>query len=75
MGSRAIKAAGGVTFAQDPKSAQWPAMPMRVITCRIGGFYFDPETHRGGTDAGELGTPTWRRRRRRPRAATWTRSA
>ncbi len=30
-GLRAIKAAGGVTFAQDPKTAQWPSMPMSAI--------------------------------------------
>src|SRR4029077_668624 len=28
FGLKAIKAAGGVTFAQDPKTAQWSAMPM-----------------------------------------------
>lgn len=32
IGLRAIKAAGGVTFAQDPKTAQWPTMPMSAIT-------------------------------------------
>ncbi len=30
-GLAAIKAAGGFTFAQDPKSAQWPAMPVSAI--------------------------------------------
>jgi two-component system, chemotaxis family, CheB/CheR fusion protein len=30
-GLRAIKAAGGVTFAQDPKTAQWPTMPANAI--------------------------------------------
>ena len=30
-GLRAIKAAGGVTFAQEPKTAQWPAMPTNAI--------------------------------------------
>ncbi len=30
-GLRAVKAAGGVTFAQDPKTAQWPAMPLSGI--------------------------------------------
>ncbi len=30
-GLKAIKAAGGVTFAQDPKTAQWPAMPANAI--------------------------------------------
>jgi two-component system CheB/CheR fusion protein len=31
-GLKAIKAAGGVTFAQDPETAEWPAMPMSAIT-------------------------------------------
>jgi two-component system, chemotaxis family, CheB/CheR fusion protein len=30
-GLKAIKAAGGVTFAQDPETAEWPAMPMSAI--------------------------------------------
>ena len=30
-GLKAIKAAGGVTFAQDPETAEWPAMPMSAM--------------------------------------------
>ena len=31
QGLRAIKAAGGVTFAQTPKTAEWPAMPLSAV--------------------------------------------
>jgi two-component system CheB/CheR fusion protein len=31
IGIKAIKAEGGITFAQDPKTAEWPAMPMSAI--------------------------------------------
>jgi PAS domain S-box-containing protein len=37
-GLKAIKTAGGVTFAQDPKGAQWPAMPMSAITAGAVDF-------------------------------------
>ena len=42
-GLRAIKAAGGVTFAQDPKSAQWPAMPESAITAGSVDFILTPK--------------------------------
>ena len=37
-GLRAIKAAGGVTFAQDPKTAEWPDMPASAITAGVADF-------------------------------------
>ena len=37
-GLKAIKAAGGVTFAQNPKSAAWPSMPMSAITAGAVDF-------------------------------------
>lgn len=42
-GLKAIKAAGGVTFAQDPKTAQWPAMPMSAITAGSVDFVLSPK--------------------------------
>ena len=42
-GLKAIKAAGGVTFAQDPKTAQWPAMPMNAITAGAVDFVLSPK--------------------------------
>ncbi len=42
-GLKAIKAAGGVTFAQDLKTAQWPAMPMNAITAGSVDFVLSPK--------------------------------
>ncbi len=42
VGLKAIKAAGGVTFAQDPKTAQWPAMPMNAIAAGSVDFVLPP---------------------------------
>jgi two-component system CheB/CheR fusion protein len=42
-GLKAIKAAGGVTFAQDPKTAQWTAMPMSAITAGSVDFVLSPK--------------------------------
>lgn len=42
-GLKAIKAAGGVTFAQDPKTAQWPTMPMSAITAGSVDFVLSPK--------------------------------
>ncbi len=42
-GLRVIKAAGGVTFAQDPKSSQWSAMPMSAITAGSVDFVLTPK--------------------------------
>jgi PAS domain S-box-containing protein len=41
-GLAAIKAAGGFTFAQDPKSAQWPAMPVNAIEAGSADFVLPP---------------------------------
>lgn len=41
-GLKAIKAAGGVTFAQDPKTAQWAAMPMSAMTAGSVDFVLSP---------------------------------
>ncbi len=41
-GLKAIKAAGGVTFAQDPKTAQWPAMPASAIAALSVDFVLPP---------------------------------
>ncbi len=32
-GLKAIKAEGGITFAQDPETAQYPDMPKNAIAC------------------------------------------
>lgn len=42
-GLKAIKAAGGVTFAQDPKTAEWTAMPMSAITAGSVDFVLSPK--------------------------------
>ena len=42
-GLRAIKAAGGITFAQDPKTTQWSAMPMSAITAGSVDFVLSPK--------------------------------
>ena len=42
-GLKAIKAAGGVTFAQAPKTAQWPAMPMSAIAAGSVDFVLSPK--------------------------------
>ena len=42
-GLKAIKTAGGVTFAQDPKTAQWNAMPVSAITAGSVDFVLAPK--------------------------------
>ncbi len=42
-GLKAIKAAGGVTFAQDPRTAQWAAMPTNAITAGAVDFVLAPK--------------------------------
>src|SRR5580658_6370239 len=42
-GLKAIKSAGGVTLAQAPKTAQWPAMPMNAITAGSVDFVLSPK--------------------------------
>jgi two-component system, chemotaxis family, CheB/CheR fusion protein len=42
QGMKAIKAEGGVTFAQDPKTAAWPAMPNSAISAGAVDFVLPP---------------------------------
>jgi two-component system CheB/CheR fusion protein len=42
LGLKAIKAEGGVTFAQDPKTAAWPAMPVSAISAGAVDFVLPP---------------------------------
>jgi PAS domain S-box-containing protein len=42
QGLRAIKAAGGVTFAQAPKTAEWPAMPLSAVAAGSVDFVLSP---------------------------------
>jgi two-component system CheB/CheR fusion protein len=42
LGLKAIKAEGGVTFAQDPKTAAWPAMPTSAISAGAVDFVLPP---------------------------------
>ncbi|MDE3066863.1 MAG: chemotaxis protein CheB [Verrucomicrobiota bacterium] len=43
QGLRAIKAAGGITFAQEEKTAKYPAMPGSAITAECADFVLPPE--------------------------------
>ncbi|HTV39746.1 MAG TPA: chemotaxis protein CheB [Candidatus Sulfotelmatobacter sp.] len=43
QGLLAIKAAGGITFAQDERSAKYPAMPGNAITAGCVDFVLTPE--------------------------------
>ena len=42
LGLKAIKAEGGVTFAQDPKTAAWPSMPQSAISAGAIDFVLPP---------------------------------
>jgi two-component system, chemotaxis family, CheB/CheR fusion protein len=42
-GLKAIKAEGGITFAQDPNTAQYPDMPKNAIAAEIPDFMLSPE--------------------------------
>jgi len=42
LGLRAIKSEGGVTFAQDPKTAAWPSMPSSAISAGVVDFVLPP---------------------------------
>ncbi len=42
-GLRAIKAAGGITFAQDPQSAQFRSMPESALAAGVVDFRLPPE--------------------------------
>jgi two-component system, chemotaxis family, CheB/CheR fusion protein len=43
LGLKAIKAEGGITFAQDPKTAAWPDMPTSAISAGAVDFVLPPE--------------------------------
>ena len=43
LGLKEIKAEGGVTFAQDPNTAEWPAMPMSAIAAGAADFVLPPK--------------------------------
>jgi len=43
LGLKAIKTEGGVTFAQDPKTAPWPAMPLSAIAAGSVDFVMSPK--------------------------------
>ena len=42
VGLKAIKEEGGLTFAQDPKTATWPAMPVSAISAGAVDFVLPP---------------------------------
>ncbi len=42
-GLKAIKAFGGITFAQSPESAQYPAMPQSAISADAADFVLPPD--------------------------------
>ena len=42
-GLKAIKAEGGITFAQDPETAQYPDMPKNAIAAETTDFVLSPE--------------------------------
>jgi len=43
LGLEAVKAEGGITFAQEPRSAQYDSMPRSAIAARCVDFVFTPE--------------------------------
>ena len=43
IGLKAIKAQGGITFAQTPQSAQYPDMPLSAISAQATDFVLTPE--------------------------------
>jgi len=53
LGCRAIKAAGGITFAQEESSARFPEMPHAAISTGAADFILPPE--RIGEELGRLG--------------------
>ena len=56
-GLKAIKAAGGVTFAQDPKTAQWSAMPLSAIAAGSVDFVLPPK--RIAAELARIGRHPW----------------
>ena len=51
QGCIAIKVAGGITFAQDEKTAKYHDMPGNAIRGGSIDFVLPPQGHRGGTDS------------------------
>ena len=43
LGLKAIKTVGGITFAQEPKTAQWPEMPTNAISAGAVDFVLPPK--------------------------------
>ena len=43
QGLKAIKAAGGFTFAQAPKTAEWPGMPLSAVAAGAVDFVLSPK--------------------------------
>jgi len=43
LGARAVREAGGITFAQEPSTAQHPSMPQSVIDLGVADFALAPE--------------------------------
>jgi PAS domain S-box-containing protein len=57
-GLAAIRAAEGFTFAQDPKTAQWPGMPLSAIKAGYADFVLSPA--RIALELGRLGRHPYR---------------
>ncbi len=55
-GMRAIKAASGTAFVQDPASADFPGMPQAVIDAGLADFVLEPEE----IACGLIDNPVWR---------------
>ena len=58
-GLKAIKAAGGVTLAQDPKTAEWRDMPTNAITAGAVDFVLSPR--RIADELARIGQHPWLR--------------
>jgi two-component system CheB/CheR fusion protein len=58
MGLKAIKAEGGITFAQDIKSAQYDGMPRSAVAAGCVDFVLPPEAMRASWRA-SAGIPIW----------------
>ena len=54
LGLKAIKAAGGITFAQEPKSAKFDGMPKSALLARCVDFVLNSGAHRQGTFAAHI---------------------
>lgn len=54
LGLKAIKAAGGITFAQEPKSAKFDGMPKSALLAGCVDFVLNSGAHRQGTVAAHI---------------------